>query len=88
MNLLEVKKYPKKILRAECQVVEEITGKEVKLFQDMFFTMKHFLGIGLAAPQIGISKRLITVDIGEGEIKLANPEIITTKGSDKMQEGK
>ena len=49
--------------------------------------MRHFAGIGLAAPQIGISKSLIVVDIGEGPIKLANPVVLNAKGSDKMEEG-
>jgi len=49
--------------------------------------MRHFTGIGLAAPQIGIAKSLIVADIGEGIVRLANPVILRTKGSDKMQEG-
>jgi len=45
------------------------------------------IGIGLAAPQVGINKRLIIVDIGEGMIALANPEIVESKGNDVLSEG-
>ena len=61
--------------------------QEVELFENMVFTMRAFNGIGLAAPQIGIPRQLIVVDTGEGLIKLANPQIIQVKGSDKMVEG-
>jgi len=87
MELLDIKKYPAKILRKRCSPVEEITEKEKRLFEDMLFTMRHFGGIGLAAPQVGVSKRLIIADMGEGAIKLANPEIVEIKGTDKMEEG-
>ena len=65
-----IKKYPDKILRKQCQPIEKITEKEIKLFRDMLFTMKHFCGIGLAAPQIGISKRLIVAEVENITIKL------------------
>jgi len=84
---LVIKKYPDKVLRKQCQPIEKITEKEIKLFADMLFTMRHFSGIGLAAPQIGVLERLIVADIGEGAVKLVNPEIIKTNGADKMIEG-
>ena len=87
MEPLEIKKYPDSVLREKCAWIEEITDQEVKLFEKMLFTMRHFAGIGLAAPQIGIARNLIVVDIGEGAIKLANPVILKTKGLDKMEEG-
>jgi len=87
MEPLEIKKYPDSALRKKALEVKEITDTEVKLFEEMLFTMRHFAGIGLAAPQIGISKNLIVVDIGEGPIKLANPVVLNAKGSDKMEEG-
>jgi len=61
--------------------------QEVELFENMVFTMRAFNGIGLATPQIGISRQLIVADTGEGVIKLANPQIIEVKGNDKMVEG-
>ena len=87
MAILEIRKYPDSVLRKKCESVKEMTYRERALFQDMLFTMYNFKGIGLAAPQIGISRRLIVVDTGEGVIKLANPGIIRDKGSDKMAEG-
>ncbi|MDD5503805.1 MAG: peptide deformylase [Candidatus Omnitrophica bacterium] len=87
MEPLEIKKYPEKVLRKKSLEVKEITSKEVRLFEVMLFTMRHFAGIGLAAPQIGISKNLIVADIEGCVIKLANPLILDAKGSDKMEEG-
>jgi len=87
MEPLKISEYPNSILRKKCASIERITDSEVKLFEEMLFTMRHFTGIGLAAPQIGIAKSLIVADIGEGAIRLANPVILKTKGSDKMQEG-
>jgi peptide deformylase len=87
MEPLEIIKHPDSVLRKKSREVKEITGNEARLFEEMLFTMRHFAGIGLAAPQIGISKSLIVVDIGEGPIKLANPVVLNAKGSDKMEEG-
>ncbi|MDD5156210.1 MAG: peptide deformylase [Candidatus Omnitrophica bacterium] len=87
MEPLKIREYPDDILRKRCILIEEITDIEVKLFEEMLFTMRHFSGIGLAAPQIGIAKSLIVADIGEGAVRLANPVILKTRGSDKMEEG-
>jgi peptide deformylase len=57
------------------------------LFEQMLYTMRYYKGIGLAAPQIGISKQLIVADTGEGIIRLANPVIIEKSGSGEMEEG-
>ena len=87
MKILDVKKYPEKILREKCQAVEKITEREIELFENMLFTMRHLSGIGLAGPQVDINQRLIVADIGEGPIKLADPQVIGIKGKDKMEEG-
>ena len=87
MKILDVKKYPEKILREKCQAVEKITEREIELFENMLFTMRHLSGIGLAGPQVGINQRLIVADIGEGPIKLVDPQVIEIKGKDKMEEG-
>jgi len=84
---LIIKKYPDKVLRKRCTRVRRVSEKEKRLFEEMFFTMKHFCGIGLAAPQIGISQKLIVAGLEERTIKLANPEIIKVKGADAMTEG-
>lgn len=86
-QILKIKRYPDKILRKESQIVEKVTAKERALFQNMLCTMRHFSGIGLAAPQIGLNQRLLVVDIGEQPIRLANPEVVKTSGKDKMEEG-
>jgi peptide deformylase len=87
MEPLEIKKYPDSVLRKKTHEIKEITDKEVKFFEEMIFTMRHFAGIGLAAPQIGIARNLIVADTGEGIIRLANPVILKTNGLDKMEEG-
>ena len=87
MKILEVKKYPEKILREKCQAVEKITEREIELFENMLFTMRHVSGIGLAGPQVDINQRLIVADIGAGPVKLADPQVIGIKGKDKMEEG-
>ncbi|MEA3493005.1 MAG: peptide deformylase [Candidatus Margulisiibacteriota bacterium] len=87
MENLEVKKYPKFILRKKCKSVQKITAYEEKLFENMLQIMHLSNGIGLAAPQIGISRQLIVADIGQGVVKLANPEILELNGKDKLLEG-
>ena len=82
-----IKRYPDKLLRKQCKSIEEITEKEIGLFQDMLFTMKHFAGIGLAAPQIGIAKKMIVAELDNRIIKLANPQIVGMRGADNMAEG-
>ncbi len=88
MKMLDITKYPSRILREKSQPIKEITGKEIELFENMFFTMRNSSGIGLAAPQIGINQRLIVADTAAGAlVRLANPEIIEVKGKNKMEEG-
>ena len=87
MSPLGIKKHPDKVLRIQCEVIKNVTEKERNIFDDMLFTMRHFCGIGLAAPQIGISKRLIVASVEDITIKLANPEILDINGSDMMMEG-
>ncbi|MDP8260292.1 MAG: peptide deformylase [Candidatus Gygaella obscura] len=87
MELLEIKKHPDKILRKQCQPIGKITEKEKDLFEKMLFTMKHFCGIGLAAPQIGIAKKMIVAEVNSRIIKLVNPQIVGIRGSDRMVEG-
>lgn len=88
MKLLQIRKFPDPILRVECFKVEEITPKELDLFDDMVYTMRENNGIGLAAPQVGIAKRLIVCMNEEGRVvRLANPEIVKVRGSEIMAEG-
>ena len=64
------------ILRKTSKEVKEITPKIVELVDDMLETMYESNGVGLAAPQVGILKRIVVIDVGEGPIVLINPEII------------
>ena len=84
---LEIREYPDGILRQSALPVAEIGDDERALFDDMLLCMRCREGIGLAAPQVGIGRRAIVTDIGNGAIRLANPEIVKTRGSDKMEEG-
>lgn len=87
MEILKIRKYPDSILRQKCEPVEAVTSKEKRLFESMLLALRNFYGIGLAAPQIGESRRLIVADVEGKIIKLANPEIIKVDGKDKMVEG-
>jgi len=75
------------ILRETSKPVKEITPRIHKLLDDMAETMYEAEGVGLAAPQIAILKRVIVIDIGEGLIELINPEIIEKDGEQIGPEG-
>lgn len=75
------------VLRKISRKIEKIDDKILMLLDDMVETMYKEEGVGLAAPQIGILKRAIVIDIGEGPIKLLNPEIIAQEGSEIDLEG-
>ncbi len=87
MKTLEIRKYPDKILREKCTPVSEVGGAARVLLERMLFTMRLFSGIGLSAPQVGISKRLIAAEADERVIKLVNPKILKLVGSTSMVEG-
>lgn len=88
MSVLEIKKYGDSVLREKALGVDEITPKINKLIDDMIETMYASLGAGLAAPQIGISKRIIIID-GEddGLLVLINPVLIKKEGKVNEEEG-
>lgn len=75
------------ILRKISKNVDKIDKRIEVLLEDMVETMYHADGIGLAAPQIGILKRVIVIDIGEGIVELINPEIIEARGEQCDIEG-
>ena len=75
------------VLRKRCKEVTELTPKIVEIVEDMLDTMYEANGVGLAAPQVGILKRIVVIDIGEGPIVLINPEIIETSGKQTGNEG-
>ncbi len=75
------------VLLKKARVVEAINQKIIELLDDMADTMYENNGVGLAAPQVGILKRVVVIDVGEGIIELINPEIIETKGEIVDEEG-
>ncbi|MDO4301760.1 MAG: peptide deformylase [Clostridia bacterium] len=75
------------VLRKKCKPITEITPKIVELAEDMLDTMYQANGCGLAAPQVGMLKRLVVIDVGEGPVILINPEIIETRGEQTGNEG-
>jgi len=75
------------VLREKARPVPKVTPNITKLLDNMADTMYDAKGVGLAAPQIGVSKRIIIVDIGEGLYELLNPEIIAREGLDTEVEG-
>ncbi|MBE6754859.1 MAG: peptide deformylase [Ruminococcaceae bacterium] len=76
MALRNIVKYGDPVLRKKSRVVEKFDNKLSDLIEDMIQTMNNAEGVGLAAVQVGILKRVVIVDVGEGPIELVNPEII------------
>lgn len=75
------------ILRKTSKEVKEVTPKIRELIDDMLETMYEANGVGLAAPQVGVLKRIVVIDIGEGPIVMINPQITKTSGSQTGDEG-
>ena len=75
------------VLSKKCRPVEEITPRIRELITDMLETMYDACGVGLAAPQVGILKRIVVIDVGEGPIILINPEIVESSGEQTGEEG-
>lgn len=75
------------VLGKVCKEITEITPKIKELIDDMLETMYEANGVGLAAPQVGILKRLVVMDCGEGAIVMLNPIIVETSGEQTGDEG-
>lgn len=75
------------ILRKHCREVKEITPKIIELLDDMADTLYEADGVGLAAPQVGLLKRIVIIDIGEGLFELINPVILEKSGEQTGNEG-
>ncbi len=89
MAILEIKKYNDSVLREKCQEVKEVDDEIRKIIDDMKETMKENKGVGLAAPQVGIKKRIIVLDldfIKQGEFELVNPKIIQKSRETEIEE--
>ena len=75
------------VLNKVSKPVKEMTPKVLALITDMLDTMYDSMGVGLAAPQVGILKRIVVIDVGDGPIVLINPEILETDGEQTGDEG-
>ena len=75
------------VLTKECREVTKMNDHTITLIEDMIDTMYEANGVGLAAPQVGVRKRLAVIDVGEGPVVLINPEIIYTEGEQTGMEG-
>lgn len=89
MAIRLIVKYPNSVLREKAVPVKKITPQVLRLLDDMAETMYNAEGVGLAAPQVGIGKRLVVIDVQDehGLLKLINPEIIAGEGREKAVEG-
>lgn len=88
MAKLRIVKIGDEILRKKCRPVEEITPKIIRLLDDMAETMRAAQGVGLAAPQVGILRRIVVIEVEEGNlIELINPKIIAFAGEQEGSEG-
>ncbi|NLG02743.1 MAG: peptide deformylase [Clostridia bacterium] len=75
------------VLTKQCKPVEKMTPRIKTLIEDMFETLYDAQGAGLAAPQVGILKRIVVIDVGDGPHVLINPRIVETSGEQRGSEG-
>ena len=87
MALREIRVEGDPVLTKVCKEVKEVTPRVQDLIDDMIETMYEANGVGLAAPQVGILKRIVVIDVGEGPIVMINPRIINTDGEQTGDEG-
>lgn len=87
MALRKIRTEGDPVLTKVSRPVTEMTPKLRTLIFDMLDTMYEEMGVGLAAPQVGILKRVVTIDIGDGPMVLINPEILETSGEQTGDEG-
>ena len=89
MAIRKIRMYPDEILRKRSKKVEKIDPKIIELLGDMLDTMYEQNGVGLSAVQVGVLKRVVVIDIYDGNppLKLINPVIVKTKGNQECEEG-
>ena len=75
------------ILEKQCKAVPKMTLRTKILIGDMLETMYESNGVGLAAPQVGVLKRIVVIDVGEGPVVMVNPVILETSGEQTGDEG-
>lgn len=74
-------------LRKKSRPLDDVNDRTRMLLDDMYETMQEANGVGLAAPQVGVLRRVVVIDVGEGRIDLVNPEIIAVEGEQEDREG-
>ena len=87
MALRTIRLMGDEVLTKKCKEVKELTPRLRELIDDMLETMYDADGVGLAAPQVGVLRRIVVIDIGEGPIVMVNPEILETSGEQSGDEG-
>jgi peptide deformylase len=87
MALRQIRTVGDPCLTKVCKEVEEVNERTLTLIDDMLDTMYDADGVGLAAPQVGVLKRIVVIDVGDGPIVMINPEILETSGSQTGSEG-
>ncbi len=90
MAIRNIREMGEEVLNKKCKMVTEITPRTKELIEDMLDTMYEASGVGLAAPQVGILKRVVVIDVspeGDQPYILINPKIVATEGEQVGQEG-
>ncbi|MEY8235519.1 peptide deformylase [Lachnospiraceae bacterium 66-29] len=86
MALRNIRQMGDQVLEKKCREIKEVTPRILELIEDMKETMYDANGVGLAAPQVGVLKRLVVIDIGEGPLVLINPRLMETSGTQTGEE--
>ncbi|MGA3352926.1 MAG: peptide deformylase [Acidimicrobiales bacterium] len=87
MAIFPIRVFGDPVLRQRASEIEEIDGRIVRLSEEMIETMRDAPGVGLAAPQVGIERRIFVYDVGEGAQTVINPEIVQSSGEWEYEEG-
>ena len=87
MALRQIRIQGDSVLEKVCRPVEKISPRIATLIEDMIDTMYENNGVGLAAPQVGVLRRIAVIDVGEGPIVLVNPVVLETSGEQTGEEG-
>lgn len=87
MAIRKIREIGDEVLTKECKEVTKMTLRTKILIEDMLDTMYEAMGVGLAAPQVGILKKIVVIDVGDGPVVLINPEIVSFDGEQTGEEG-